>query len=93
MHPVRFYEGGGTYPLRGFPPLLSKSACCVRCGGSWKRSYGTTYTGTNGETPDTDKVGPSELPRQLSTLLPNEGGSNRNGGAQADHVPLLHVPE
>jgi hypothetical protein len=27
-----------------------------------------TYTGTKGETPDTDKVGPSELPRQLSTL-------------------------
>jgi hypothetical protein len=25
-HPARFYEGGGTYPLRGFPPLLSKSA-------------------------------------------------------------------
>ena len=40
----------------------------MRCGGSWKRSYGTTYTGTNWETPDTDKVGPSELPRQLSTL-------------------------
>jgi len=40
----------------------------VRCGGSWKRSYGTTYTGTKGETPDTDKVAPSEPPRQLSTL-------------------------
>jgi len=66
-HPVRFCEGGGTYPLRGCPPLLSKSACCVRCGGSWKRSYGTTYTGTKGETPDTDKVAPSEPPRQLST--------------------------
>ena len=40
----------------------------MRCGGSWKRSYGTTYTGTKGETPNTDKVGPSELPRQISTL-------------------------
>jgi hypothetical protein len=40
----------------------------VRCGGSWKRNYGTTYTGTKGEIPDTDKVGPSEPPRQLSTL-------------------------
>ena len=40
----------------------------MRCGGSWKRGYGTTYTGTKGETLDTDKVSPSELPRQLSTL-------------------------
>ena len=67
-HPVRFYEGGGTYPLRGFPPLLSKSACCVRCGGSWKRDYGLPYPGTKGETPDTDKGRPNGLPRQLSTL-------------------------
>jgi len=67
-HPVRFYEGGGTYPLRGFPPLLSKTARCVRCGGSWKRGYGTTYTGTKGGTLHTDKAGPSGLPRQLSTL-------------------------
>ncbi len=29
-HPVRFYEGGGAYLLRGSPPLLSKSACPVR---------------------------------------------------------------
>ena len=67
-HPVRFYEGGGTYPLRGFPPLLSRSACCVRCGGSSKRGYGMTYSGTKGETLDTDKADPSGLPRQLSTL-------------------------
>ena len=41
-HHVRFYKGGGTYPNWGFPPLLTKSACCVRCGGSWKRDYGPT---------------------------------------------------
>ncbi|MGK0172400.1 MAG: hypothetical protein ACI9W2_004136, partial [Gammaproteobacteria bacterium] len=33
-----------------------KSACCVRGGGGWKRSYGKVYTGTKGETPDTDKI-------------------------------------
>jgi hypothetical protein len=27
-----------------------------------------TYSGTKGETPDTDKAAPSGLPRQLSTL-------------------------
>ena len=26
LHPVRFYQDGGTYQLRGFPPLLCKSA-------------------------------------------------------------------
>jgi hypothetical protein len=31
---------GGTYPLRGFPPLLSKTACCVGRGGGWKRAFG-----------------------------------------------------
>src|SRR5262245_8456337 len=35
-----------------------KSACCVRCGGNWRRDYGGPYTGTQGETPDTAK----ELP-------------------------------
>jgi hypothetical protein len=28
-HHVRFYKGGGAYPARGSPPLLTKSACCV----------------------------------------------------------------
>jgi len=27
----------------------------VRCGGNWKRDYGDSYTGTQGETPDTAK--------------------------------------
>ena len=40
----------------------------MRSGGSWKRGYGSAYTGTKGETPETDKADPSGLPRQLSTL-------------------------
>jgi len=47
-----------------------KSACCVRCGGGWKRDYGESYTGTKEETPDTDKGAPSGLPRQSSTDIP-----------------------
>ena len=35
-----------------------KSACCVRCGGNWRRNYGGFYTGTQGETLATAK----ELP-------------------------------
>ena len=31
----------------------------VRCGGSWKRDYGDSYTGTKGETPDTAKEPPT----------------------------------
>jgi len=37
-----------------------KAACCVRCGGNWKRDYGDSYTGTQGETPDTAKEPPTD---------------------------------
>jgi len=40
----------------------------VRCGGNWKRDYGYSYTGTQGETPDTAKEPPTDLPRQFPTL-------------------------
>jgi hypothetical protein len=32
----------------------------VRRGGNWKRDYGTSYTGTQGETPDTAKELPTD---------------------------------
>jgi hypothetical protein len=32
----------------------------VRCGGNWKRDYGESYTGTQGETPDTAKEPPTD---------------------------------
>ncbi len=35
---------------------IPTSACCVRGGGGWKRSHGWVYTGTNGETRETDKA-------------------------------------
>jgi hypothetical protein len=38
-----------------FTHPTGKSACCVRCGGDWKRDYGGFYTGTKGETPDSAK--------------------------------------
>jgi len=31
----------------------------VRCGGNWKRDYGDSYTGTQGETLDTAKEWPT----------------------------------
>ena len=37
-----------------------KSACCVRCGGDWRRDYGGFYTGTKGETPATAKQLPTD---------------------------------
>jgi hypothetical protein len=33
-----------------------KSGCCVPKWRGWKRSHGWAYTGTNGETRDTDKT-------------------------------------
>jgi hypothetical protein len=32
----------------------------VRCGGNWKRDYGDSYTGTQGETLDTAKERPTD---------------------------------
>ena len=32
----------------------------MRSGGDWKRNYGRPYTGTKGETPDTDKGSPTD---------------------------------
>ena len=32
----------------------------MRCGGTWKRDYGDSYTGTQGETPDTAKEPPTD---------------------------------
>jgi hypothetical protein len=32
----------------------------VRCGGNWKRDYGDSYTGTQGETPNTAKEPPTD---------------------------------
>jgi len=45
----------------------------VRCGGDWKRDYGNSYTGTQGETPDTAKESPtsyraSSRPYQVSAV-------------------------
>ncbi len=37
-----------------------KSARCVRSGGGWKRSHGSPYPGTKGETPETDKGNPTD---------------------------------
>jgi len=46
----------------------------VRCGGNWKRDYGDSYTGTQGETPDTAKESPTDCrassrPYQLLVVL------------------------
>ena len=39
---------------------MRKSACCMRCGGDWKRDYGGFYSGTKGETSETAKRLPTD---------------------------------
>jgi hypothetical protein len=46
-----------------------------------------TYSGTKGETPDTDKAAPSGLPRQLSTL-PRGIASQPRRNVAPDHMEI-----
>ena len=56
----------------------------MRGGGSWKRSHGHGYTGTKGETPDTDKPGPDGPPRQFPTLHTLRAAHFELGGVDLD---------
>jgi hypothetical protein len=57
----------------------------VRGGGNWKRDYGTFYTGTQGETPDTAK----ELPTDYrASSRPYRDLSER---IEKGHHPALRV--
>ena len=49
----------------------------MRCGGSWKRDYGTSYPGTKGETLDTDKERPTGY---RASSRPYRGGVRKRRG-------------
>ncbi|HZM92602.1 MAG TPA: hypothetical protein VFB92_04245, partial [Vicinamibacterales bacterium] len=57
-----------------------KSACCVRCGGNWRRDYGGFYTGTKGETLATAKERPTDY---RASSRPYRSWSEKKGRANA----------
>ena len=53
---------------------------CVRGGGGWNRSHGHPYTGTKGETPDTQ---PRDALRATAPVLDPTANSCRDAGVLA----------
>jgi len=63
----------------------------VRCGGNWKRDYGDSYTGTQGETPDTAKEPPTDY-RASSRPYRATGKTGKAGKlSRADRQELLSL--
>jgi hypothetical protein len=72
----------------------------VRCGGNWKRDYGDSYTGTQGETPDTAKEPPTDYrassrPYQQQTKLRKTAEEQKgvliNGAEPVRRLPMMDV--
>jgi hypothetical protein len=61
-----------------------KSACCVRCGGNWRRDYGDPYTGRG---KPHDQGAAYGLPRQFPTLPAGEKRSKRISDTSALAAP------